>query len=479
MESASTPFLKKTTFDKSLTYIKIQSKEFVDLTWENIPHHILVKIFESLSWKDRLSASSICWTWRGVLLTPVLWRNVKLVLGNNHSNRKALFLSPCLRNAHFVDLSWTNEMRGSKRCFTKVSSMSVETRKVALEVIETLDSNVILESLKIHFDNIASFDGEFAKNICQRMEIIVKNNKQLRYLSFGANPFFIPNNIMEIVPTTCPLLEDLHVATLPPQIGSYIEATFQMLTVSFLTSHFKHLRRLSLDWKHLSGHLLRGLTTRVDAVSLSSLQTFLSCKEDCTINHPSSTEWTEFGVKNKDLKVYLVFIYSFEGLCQAVENITLPVFIKILECQQINVGNFEQVVTWHREHICGLAIVNTLTSPVYDPANSLMLAGLIQWCHKLRYLSIIGRFIPAEGVLWMTQNFNLEQHIVSKKHILTAAESCSYLIPISAGKYAQFRRDMSTAIGKDWDALSRIPLKGCYFCDGQDNYLYLSGNYTT
>lgn len=42
--------------------------------WVNLPHHVILQIFQHLSLVDRARASSVCRCWNDVFHTPDLWR---------------------------------------------------------------------------------------------------------------------------------------------------------------------------------------------------------------------------------------------------------------------------------------------------------------------------------------------------------------------------------------------------------------------
>lgn len=48
--------------------------------WGNLPHHIVLQIFQHLSLIDRARASSVCRCWNDVFHTPDLWRRFEFEL---------------------------------------------------------------------------------------------------------------------------------------------------------------------------------------------------------------------------------------------------------------------------------------------------------------------------------------------------------------------------------------------------------------
>ena len=48
--------------------------------WGNLPHHIILQIFQHLSLVDRARASSVCRCWNDVFHTPDLWRRFEFEL---------------------------------------------------------------------------------------------------------------------------------------------------------------------------------------------------------------------------------------------------------------------------------------------------------------------------------------------------------------------------------------------------------------
>lgn len=48
--------------------------------WGNLPHHVVLQIFQHLSLVDRARASSVCRGWNDVFHTPDLWRRFEFEL---------------------------------------------------------------------------------------------------------------------------------------------------------------------------------------------------------------------------------------------------------------------------------------------------------------------------------------------------------------------------------------------------------------
>lgn len=48
--------------------------------WGNLPHHVVLQIFQHLSLVDRARASSVCRCWNNVFHTPDLWRRFEFKL---------------------------------------------------------------------------------------------------------------------------------------------------------------------------------------------------------------------------------------------------------------------------------------------------------------------------------------------------------------------------------------------------------------
>lgn len=50
------------------------------MDWGNLPHHVILQIFQHLSLVDRARASSVCRCWNDVFHTPDLWRRFEFEL---------------------------------------------------------------------------------------------------------------------------------------------------------------------------------------------------------------------------------------------------------------------------------------------------------------------------------------------------------------------------------------------------------------
>lgn len=51
--------------------------------WGNLPHHVVLQIFQHLSLIDRAKASSVCRCWNDVFHTPDLWRRFEFELNQS------------------------------------------------------------------------------------------------------------------------------------------------------------------------------------------------------------------------------------------------------------------------------------------------------------------------------------------------------------------------------------------------------------
>lgn len=51
--------------------------------WGNLPHHVVLQIFQHLSLVDRARVSSVCRCWNDVFHTPDLWRRFEFELNQS------------------------------------------------------------------------------------------------------------------------------------------------------------------------------------------------------------------------------------------------------------------------------------------------------------------------------------------------------------------------------------------------------------
>ena len=451
--------------------------------WNVFPHHVLVNIFRSLNWNDRLRARAVCKLWLQAWRAPVMWRTIRLVINSKRSAQACSFLTSCIQYVKHLEVLWSSAPRKDR---LRLRTSDLENRTAVADVISSIKTSSLLHTLKLYLDNPCSLDAEFINLVHCEIQQVLKENPRLQYLSFGCHQLAMPEAVLDYIERGANI-QQLHLASVPPLYRSQQRNHDMTNGKSFLSNdsscqkvlEMNNLTDLSLDWKYVTGPLLDALNRRTSPVPFKSFQVFFSHAHTCYADsHPALEQWEIFRKDHPDTILYLVFVYTVDGLCSGLQYIRMRTVVKLVENQQIQLDNFQRVIDWHCSRIEGLVFVNTMSSPVYDPASIMPLAAVLRSCSKVSRLSIIGRFIPSEAVLWMLQNFSLQELIVSKSHILTSAEASNYLVPISASKYTDFCREASNFLGRSWHAMTTQPFKhmnAYYFSDGIDNSLHLKG----
>jgi len=65
---------------KRQKWMTTSSASFPAQDWGNLPHHVVLQIFQHLSLVDRARVSSVCRSWNDVFHTPDLWRRFEFEL---------------------------------------------------------------------------------------------------------------------------------------------------------------------------------------------------------------------------------------------------------------------------------------------------------------------------------------------------------------------------------------------------------------
>ncbi|KAI7801424.1 putative F-box/LRR-repeat protein 3 [Triplophysa rosa] len=166
------------------------SQKPTEETWGNLPHHVVLHIFQYLSLVDRARASSVCRRWNNVFHIPDLWRRFEFEL-----NQPA---TSYLRSTHQISFSKSSKDTLNTCSVTNVSikvdscTESAEAAIKTLGLISTarpsfMDLSQSLSSIKI--DDTPINDPS--------LKVLVANNSDmLKLLKMSSCPQVSPAGIL-------------------------------------------------------------------------------------------------------------------------------------------------------------------------------------------------------------------------------------------------------------------------------------------
>jgi len=192
--------------------------------------------------------------------------------------------------------------------------------------------------------------------------------------------------------------------------------------------------------------------------------------------HPNEEHWQAFANLNEGLKVSLVFYKFFKGICTMVKHIAKVHMVKVLECGHIDETAFRTLMEYHGNTLDTLVFVHT-GKPV-DLKNTDELWNASYTCENIKNLTLMGYYVEDDDLLFVGQRYKsqLANLMVTRKHIVTFSDSCSYYVKLSPANMTHLERIMSQELGRPWKTLNKSPLGPLYFIDGEDDALYTNIN---
>ncbi len=453
--------------------------------WANIPAEILEIIYKYLPTSSRKHASCVCHHWRQCLFSHQLWKQIKVELKSRQDSCDLHFIRSFVHLAKVVHIHWPLPEGTNTRGKGKDAA---QKKRQIIYFFRALEDCTRLHELIIRLEHSEAFNKDFAAPIMKSLTVVLPHNPYLTILSFGCNGLIVPVRCMALLHDSSRRnMQQLHVASVDLfEENNYFDmeddhnstrlSPFSNVPVSYF-SQFHHLTNLSMDWACLSAEVLQGLNARDSStVPLNKLSLYVK-EHDCYsrgIYHPLDDEWQTFAARNPDVCINLVFVQKVVGACDALGLIKPGIsLVKILECTEIDPQEFGKAVIPHKDTIQGLIHVGTWDSIELESGPELW--QYVSLFTNIKYLSFIGHFILDTVFLFLVSHFMPTTFVVSKPHVLTLAEATEYLLPLSPSQYRTFRENVSTVLGKPWEALPKVPFEGFYFSEGKDDTLYYNG----
>ncbi|KAK7922858.1 hypothetical protein WMY93_009760 [Mugilogobius chulae] len=229
--------------------------------WGNLPHHVVLQIFQHLSLVDRARASSVCRRWNDVFHTPDLWRRFEFEL-----NQPA---TSYLRSTHPISSSRSSRSMPST-CSTSVDSCT-ESAEAACDILSQL-VNCTIKTLGLISTARPSFMDVSQAHFVSALTVVFVNSKSLSSIKIDDTPVDDPS-LKVLVANNSDTLKLLKMSSCPHVSPAGILC---------VADQCHGLRELALNYHLLSDELLLALSTekhvnlehlRIDVVSENPSQT--------------------------------------------------------------------------------------------------------------------------------------------------------------------------------------------------------------
>uniref|UniRef100_A0A8C6WZM1 F-box and leucine-rich repeat protein 3, like n=1 Tax=Neogobius melanostomus TaxID=47308 RepID=A0A8C6WZM1_9GOBI len=229
--------------------------------WGNLPHHVVLEIFQHLSLVDRARASSVCRRWNDVFHTPDLWRRFEFEL-----NQPA---TSYLRSTHpdLIQQIIKKHAQHLQYVSFKVDSCT-ESAEAACDILSQL-VNCTIKTLGLISTARPSFmDAHFVS----ALTVVFVNSKSLSSIKIDDTPVDDPS-LKVLVANNSDTLKLLKMSSCPHVSPAGILC---------VADQCHGLRELALNYHLLSDELLLALSTerhvnlehlRIDVVSENPSQT--------------------------------------------------------------------------------------------------------------------------------------------------------------------------------------------------------------
>ncbi|XP_068449599.1 F-box/LRR-repeat protein 3 [Clinocottus analis] len=232
--------------------------------WGNLPHHVILKIFQNLSLVDRARASLVCRYWNDVFHTPDLWRRFEFEL-----NQPA---TSYLRSTHpdLIQQIITKHAQHLQYVSFKVDSCT-ESAEAACDILSQL-VNCTIKTLGLISTARPSFMDVSQAHFVSALTVVFVNSKSLSSIKIDDTPVDDPS-LEVLVANNSDTLKLLKMSSCPHVSPAGI------LVVA---DKCHGLRELALNYHLLSDELLLALSSekhvqlehlRIDVVSKYSGQT--------------------------------------------------------------------------------------------------------------------------------------------------------------------------------------------------------------
>uniref|UniRef100_A0A8C5H2U0 F-box/LRR-repeat protein 3-like n=1 Tax=Gouania willdenowi TaxID=441366 RepID=A0A8C5H2U0_GOUWI len=232
--------------------------------WGNLPHHVVLQIFQHLSLVDRARASSVCRCWNDVFHTPDLWRKFEFEL-----NQPA---TSYLRSTHpdLIQQIIKKHAQHLQYVSFKVDSCT-ESAEAACDILSQL-VNCTIKTLGLISTARPSFMDVSQSHFVSALTVVFVNSKSLSSIKIDGTPVDDPS-LKVLVANNSDTLKLLKMSSCPHVSPAGILC---------VADQCHGLRELALNYHLLSDELLLALSSekhvhlehlRIDVVSENPGQT--------------------------------------------------------------------------------------------------------------------------------------------------------------------------------------------------------------
>ncbi|XP_041846915.1 F-box/LRR-repeat protein 3 isoform X3 [Melanotaenia boesemani] len=211
--------------------------------WGNLPHHVVLQIFQNLSLVDRARASSVCRCWNDVFHTPDLWRRFEFEL-----NQPA---TSYLRSTHpdLIQQIIKKHAQHLQYVSFKVDSCT-ESAEAACDILSQL-VNCTIKTLGLISTARPSFMDVSQAHFVSALTVVFVNSKSLSSIKIDDTPVDDPS-LKVLVANNSDTLKLLKMSSCPHVSPAGILC---------VADQCHGLRELALNYHLLSDELLLALSS--------------------------------------------------------------------------------------------------------------------------------------------------------------------------------------------------------------------------
>ncbi|XP_056295391.1 F-box/LRR-repeat protein 3 isoform X2 [Pseudoliparis swirei] len=211
--------------------------------WGNLPHHVVLQIFQHLSLVDRAKASSMCRCWNGVFHSPDLWRRFEFEL-----NQPA---TSYLRSTHpdLIQQIIKRHAQHLQYVSFKVDSCT-ESAEAACDILSQL-VNCSIKTLGLISTARPSFMDVSQVHFVSALTVVFVNSKSLSSIKIDDTPVDDPS-LQVLVANNSNTLKFLKMSSCPHVSPAGI---------LFVADQCHGLRELAMNYHLLSDELLLALSS--------------------------------------------------------------------------------------------------------------------------------------------------------------------------------------------------------------------------
>ncbi|KAF4015107.1 hypothetical protein G4228_005727, partial [Cervus hanglu yarkandensis] len=217
------------------------------LDWGNLPHHVVLRVFQYLPLIDRARASSVCRRWNEVFHIPDLWRKFEFELNQSatsYFNSTHPDLIQQIIKKHAAHLQYVS---------FKVDS-STESAEAACDILSQL-VNCSIQTLGLISTAKPSFMNMSKSHFVSALTVLFVNSKSLSSIKIEDMPVDDPS-LSILVANNSDTLRRLKMSSCPHVSSDGILC---------VADHCQGLRELALNYYMLSDELLLALSNETHA----------------------------------------------------------------------------------------------------------------------------------------------------------------------------------------------------------------------